>query len=79
MRDFLYFGGGDRAEEVPCGSRVGGKPTYAEGLPPLHGRANQKWHFMFFNNSTFANSIAVENFRNLCYNNKRARQVCQNA
>ena len=33
MRDFLCFGGGDRAEEVPCGSRVGGKPTYAEGLP----------------------------------------------
>ena len=30
MRDFLCFGGGDRAEEVPCGSRVGGKPTYAE-------------------------------------------------
>ena len=23
MRDFLCFGGGDRAEEVPCGSRVG--------------------------------------------------------
>ena len=22
MRDFLYFGGGDRAEEVPCGSRA---------------------------------------------------------
>ena len=33
MRDFLCFGGGDRAEGVPCGSRVGGKPTYAEGLP----------------------------------------------
>ena len=33
MRDFLCFSGGDRAEEVPCGSRVGGKPTYAEGLP----------------------------------------------
>ena len=33
MRDFLCFGRGDRAEEVPCGSRVGGKPTYAEGLP----------------------------------------------
>ena len=33
MRDFLCFGGGDRDEEVPCGSRVGGKPTYAEGLP----------------------------------------------
>ncbi len=30
MRDFLCFGGEDRAEEVPCGSRVGGKPTYAE-------------------------------------------------
>ena len=30
MRDFLCFGGGDRDEEVPCGSRVGGKPTYAE-------------------------------------------------
>ena len=24
MRDFLCFGGEDRAEEVPCGSRVGG-------------------------------------------------------
>ena len=24
MRDFLRFGGEDRAEEVPCGSRVGG-------------------------------------------------------
>ena len=23
MRDFLCFGGEDRAEEVPCGSRVG--------------------------------------------------------
>ena len=33
MRDFLCFGGGGRDEEVPCGSRVGGKPTYAEGLP----------------------------------------------
>ena len=30
MRDFLCFGGEDRDEEVPCGSRVGGKPTYAE-------------------------------------------------
>jgi len=30
MRDFLCFGGEDREERVPCGSRVGGKPTYAE-------------------------------------------------
>ena len=30
MRDFLRLGGENRAEEVPCGSRVGGKPTYAE-------------------------------------------------
>ena len=30
-------------------------------------------------NSTSANSIAVEKFRNLCYNNKQAGQVCQNA
>ena len=33
MRDFLCFGGEDRDKGVPCGSRVGGKPTYAEGLP----------------------------------------------
>ena len=33
MRDFLCFGGENRDEEVPCGSRVGGEPTYAEGLP----------------------------------------------
>ena len=32
-----------------------------------------------FRKSTSANSIAVEKFRNLCYNNKRARQMCQNA
>ena len=31
MRDFMRFGGEDRDEGVPCGSRVGGKPTYAEG------------------------------------------------
>ncbi len=30
MRDFLCFGGEDSDEGVPCGSRVGGKPTYAE-------------------------------------------------
>ena len=30
MRDFLCFGEEDRDKEVPCGSRVGGKPTYAE-------------------------------------------------
>lgn len=30
MRDFLCFDGDDRDEEVPCGSRVGGEPTYAE-------------------------------------------------
>lgn len=30
MRDFLCFGGEDREERVPCGSRVGGKPTYAK-------------------------------------------------
>ena len=38
-----------------------------------------KFHLKFFKNSTSANSIAVEKFRNLCYNNKQARQVCQNA
>ena len=38
-----------------------------------------KCHLKFFRNSTLANSIAVEKFRNLCYNNKQARQVCQNA
>ena len=32
MRDFLCFGGEDREEEVPCGLRVGGKPTYAEAV-----------------------------------------------
>lgn len=34
-----------------------------------------KYHLKFFRNSTLANSIAVEKFRNLCYNNKQARQV----
>ena len=38
VRDFLCFGGEDRAEEVPCGSRVGGKPTYAEAV-----KSTQYW------------------------------------
>ena len=38
-----------------------------------------KCHLKFFKNYTLANSIAVEKFSNLCYNNKQARQVCQNA
>ena len=47
MRDFLCFGGGDRDEEVPCGSRVGGKPTYAEGFP-LAWSSGSKVLFEFF-------------------------------
>ena len=34
MRDFLCFDGGDRAEEVPCGSRVGGADI-RRGAPAL--------------------------------------------
>ena len=46
-------------------------------LQCLSTRQSAIWSFFRF--STSANSIAVEKFRNLCYNNKQARQVCQNA
>lgn len=46
----------------------------------LYSQALAKEPFeVLIRNSTSANSIAVEKFRNLCYNNKQARQVCQNA
>ena len=47
MRDFLCFGEEDRDERVPCGSRVGGKPTYAEG-PALAWSSGSKVLFEFF-------------------------------
>ena len=47
MRDFLCFDGEDRAEGVPCGSRVGGKPTYAEAHT-LAWSSGSKVLFEFF-------------------------------
>ena len=47
MRNFLCFSGGDRAEEVPCGSRVGGADI-RRGAPAFAWSSGPKVLFEFF-------------------------------